>query len=138
MLCGKRVRSKKIRPIVSLLFLIVILITLSACAATRGGILILENPDGTGFTMDFNDWTSKNKCELSLSAGDILQIEVTREAGEINLTILGSTGTQPYTGNDLKSGLFTVTVYETDAYEIRINGKDATGKVVVKIVENVS
>lgn len=138
MLCGKRVRSKKIRPIVSLLFLIVILITLSACTATRGGILIHENPDGTGFTMDFNDWTSKNKCELSLSAGDILQIEVTREAGEINLTILGSTGTQPYTGNDLKSGLFTVTVYETDAYEIRINGKDATGKVVVKIVENVS
>ena len=87
--------------------------------------------------MDFKEWNSKSKCELSLNKGDVLQIEVDREYGEIALTVSGKNGSEPYTGNNLKSGLFTVTVSETDKYDIRITGKDATGKVTVKNVENV-
>ena len=46
----------------------------------------------------------------------MLQIEVSREDGEIALMISGRNGSEPYTGNNLKSGLFTVTVSETDKY----------------------
>ena len=49
--------------------------------------------------------------------------------------VSGKNGSEPYTGNDLESGVFTVTVSETDKYDIRITGKDATGKVTVKNVE---
>ena len=79
---------------------------------------------------------ARNKCELSLNRGDVLQIEVDREGGEIALAVSGKKGSEPYTGNDLKSGVFTVTVSETDEYLIRITGKDATGKVTVKNVES--
>ena len=125
-------------PIIFLPLVIAIIIAISACSAPKGSIVILENPNGTGFTMDFKEWSSKSKCELSLNKGDVLQIEVFREDGEIALTVSGKNGSEPYTGNNLKSGLFTVTVSQTDKYEIRITGKNATGKVIVKNVENVA
>ena len=119
-------------PIVFLPLFIAIIISISACSATNGSIVILENPNGTGFTMDFKKWSSTNKCELSLNKGDVLQIEVVREDGKIALTVSGKNGSEPYTGNNLKTGVFTVTVSEKDRYVIRITGKDATGKVTVK------
>jgi hypothetical protein len=35
----------------------------------------------------------------------------------------------------LETGVFTITVSETDVYLVQITGKDATGKVTVKNVE---
>jgi len=37
--------------------------------------------------MDFKEWSSKNKCELSLNNGDVLQIEVVHEDGKIALAV---------------------------------------------------
>lgn len=119
-------------PVILLPFIIAIIITYSALFASKGSIVILENPDGTGFTIDLNKWSSKDKCELSLNSGDVLQISVDRKDGKIALTVGGKNGSEPYTGNDLESGLFTVRVSETDRYEIRIAGNGATGKVIVK------
>ncbi|HRR89413.1 MAG TPA: hypothetical protein P5161_01350 [Eubacteriales bacterium] len=127
-------RIGSIQKIIFLSLLIVILIALSACSVPKGSIIILENPNGTGFTMDFKEWSSKDKCEISLNEGDVLQIEVFREGGKIALTVSGKNGSEPYTGNDLQSRKFTVTVHETDRYEIQITGKGATGKVIVKKV----
>lgn len=119
-------------PIIFLPLFIAVIIAISACSAQKGGIVIIENPDGTGFTMDFKEWTSKNKCELSLVEGSVLQIEVVREDGEIAFSVNGRNGSQPYTGNGLESGMFTVTVSETDDYVFGITGKGATGKIAVK------
>ncbi|NLX87394.1 MAG: hypothetical protein GXY97_09660 [Clostridiales bacterium] len=138
MLFGKQnTRIRRIRNLHQIVFLplfIAIIICISSCSAAKGSIVILENPNGTGFTMDFKKWSSKNKCELSLNKGDVLQIEIVHEAGKIALTVSGKNGSEPYTGNSLKTGVFTVTVSETDRYVIRITGKDATGKVIVKNV----
>ncbi|HHY78030.1 MAG TPA: hypothetical protein GX498_05935 [Clostridiales bacterium] len=130
----KRIQNK--HPIVFLPLMIAIIIAISACSVPKGSIMILENPNGTGCTMDFKKWSSKNKCELSLNKDDVLQFEVLREDGEIDLMVSGKNGSEPYTGNNLKSGLFTVTVSETDKYDIRITCKNATGKVIVKNVGN--
>lgn len=132
----KRIRI--MHPIVFLPFFIAILIGINACSATKGSIVILEEPDNTGFTIDFNKWSSQNKCELFLYKGDELQIEVSRDIGKIALAIKGKNGSEPYTGSDVKAGLFTVKVDETDKYEIRINGKDATGKIKVKKINNIA
>lgn len=105
---------------------------LSACTAAEGSIVILEDGHGTGFTMTLKEYGSKNKCELSLNEGDVLQIEVAREDGEISLAISGKKGSEPYAGNDLQSGRFTVTVSQTDEYVIQIKGKAATGNITVK------
>lgn len=105
---------------------------LAACSAPEGGIVILENPNGTEFTMEFKERSAKDKCELSLKKEDTVQIEITRDGGEIALTVSGKNGGEPYTGNDLESGIFTIAVSETDEYVFRITGKDATGKITVK------
>jgi len=118
-------------PIIFLPLFIAIIIGLSNCSAQKGSIVVLENPDGTGFTMDFKKWSSNNKCELFLNEGDELQIEVALEDGDIDLVIKGENGTEPYTGNNLESFKFTVTVSETDRYITHITGKNATGKVTV-------
>lgn len=122
---------RDVNPFIFLPLVIAIVVAISACSATKGGIVILENLDGSGFTMDFKEWSSENKCELPLYGGDVLQIEIAREGGEIALAVLGKNGSEPYTGNSLESCAFTVTVSETDEYLIRIKGKDATGKVTV-------
>lgn len=129
---AKIIRIRTMNLIILLPVLIAVVAAISACSAPKGSIVILENPKGRGFTADFKEWNANNKCELSLNRGDVLQIEVAREAGEIALAVSGKKGSEPYTGNDLKPGVFTVTVSETDDYLIRITGKDATGKVAVK------
>jgi hypothetical protein len=129
-------RIRNMHPAVFLPLIIAIIIAISACTASRGSIVIFENLNGTGFTMDFKEWSAKNKCELSLNRGDVLQFEVDREDGEIALTVSGRHGSEPYRGNDVRSGIFTVTVSETDHYAIRIAGKDATGKVTVKNIDS--
>jgi len=62
----------------------------------------------------------------------VLQIEVLSEGGEINLMLKGKYGSEPYEGKKLESGIFTVKVSETDEYMIKITGKNATGKLIVK------
>ena len=125
-------RNPRINPPTLLLLLITLVITLTACSAPKGSIVILEKPNEAEFSMEFNEWSSNNKCELALNKGDELQIEVIRENGRIALEICGKNGSVPYTGNNLISSIFTVKVAETDTYEIRITGKMATGKVLVK------
>ena len=67
----------------------------SACTPT-GSIVILENPNGTGFTMNLTKFHGTNKCQLSLAAGDVLQVEVSRSGGEMGLVISGMRGSEPY------------------------------------------
>jgi hypothetical protein len=121
-----------VHPIVFLPLFIAVIIAISACTASKGSVVILEEPNGTGFTMDFKAWSADNKCELSLRRGDVLQFEIARESGEIALSVSGKNGGEPYAGKGLKSGGFTVAVSETDDYVIKIAGKGATGKIRVK------
>lgn len=120
-------RRIKLTIIISL-----IIILLSSCIPTRGSIVILENGMGTGFTMEFNKWSDKNKCELSLEEGDILQFEIICDSGELNLVLKGKHGSEPYEGNIIESRKFTVRISENDEYITWITGKNASGKVIVK------
>jgi len=81
--------------------------------------------------MEFKEWSSKDKYTIYLNKGDVLKFEVIHEDGEIGLTVIGQKGSEPYTGNNLMSGIFTVTVSESDNYDIQIIGKDATGLVIL-------
>lgn len=110
----------------------VLCLAISACTSAEGSIVILEDGRGMGFTMDLKDFNSRNKCELSLTEGDVVQVEVEREGGEFSLKLSGRKGNEPYAGKGLESGSFTVTVSETDDYVFGITGKNATGKITVK------
>lgn len=122
---------RKKRPLFLLPLLLALMISLSACRA--GYVAILDSPNGRGVVIDYKEWSEKNKCELSMSKNEVLQITVDREGGKIALNIRGKDGgSEPYTGNDLQSGTFTVTVSETDHYVIQISGNDASGRMTLK------
>ena len=127
----KRINKMKKRVLTGVLTMLLIL-ALSACTAAKGSIVILEDGYETSFTMILEEFTSDNKCDLPLAAGNVIQVEVDREEGQFALSVSGKNGSEPYTGNDLESGIFTVTVSESDEYVFRIEGKDATGKITVK------
>ena len=114
-----------------LLALAIILALFAACAPA-GGIVVTESVSGTGCNMEFKKFSETQKCELALEAGDALEVEISRESGEISLSITGKNGSRVYTGNGLKSRSFTVTVSETDQYIVEVSGKRATGEIRVE------
>jgi hypothetical protein len=80
---------QNVHPIVFLPVFIAIIIVTSSCISAKGSIKILENMNGTGFSMDFKEWSSQNKCEMSLKKGDEVQIEVENKGGEIAFSVNG-------------------------------------------------
>jgi hypothetical protein len=122
-------KNQNIHRIVFLPLFIAVMIVISSCSAPKDSIVILENPNGKEFTMSFKKFSRENKCKLSLNEGDVVLIEIACEDGEISFSISGKNGSEPYTGNNLQSCRFTVTVSQTDEYVFRIKGKAATGKI---------
>jgi len=129
LLFGKQTTRISSKTITFLSLFIAIIIGISSCSTPKGSIVILESYDGKGASMEFKEWSSKDKYTIYLNKGDVLKFEVIHEDGEIGLTVIGQKGSEPYTGNNLMSGIFTVTVSESDNYDIQITGKDATGLV---------
>lgn len=126
-------RGGRTLPAVILVLLFLAVITaITICFAQKGSIVILENPDGSGFSMNLKEWTAEDKCDLFLKKGEVLEVEVVVEEGDVDLSILGANGAEPYMGNDLGSMRFTVTVPETDRYIVHVAGKRATAKITVK------
>ena len=119
----------------AILLTLVAVVALGGCALPDKSILILENGHGTGCSFTLTNWSGRDKCELSLLEGDVLSVEIDRDDGEIGLIIQGANGTEPYVGNDLDEGTFTVTIHESGNYIVGVRGKKATGSVTVEKAE---
>jgi len=132
MFFGKQNAGIKCVGKMALFIFLPLLISIMSYSSAKGSIAIFENPNGIGFTIEFRKFSARNKCELPLKKNDEIQIEISREDGEIAMTISGKNGSEPYTGNHLQPGIFTVAVSETDEYVFTITGHKATGKVIVK------
>ena len=109
-----------------------LLLTLAACDSAGGELRIAQAGEGGGYKMAFSQWSGKNRQELSLEAGDELQVEALWEQGELSLGITGQNGGEAYQGKILATGLFTVKVAEGGTYEVHIAGSQATGSVLIR------
>lgn len=124
---------KKINYIILLVFLsLLFMFTLTACELPEGSIMIYEDIKGTGITINLKTFSSNEKLEMELDKESTVQVEVKRDSGVIALTVSGKKGSEPYTGNDLQTGIFTFTVSETDNYIFKIKGENGTGKIIIK------
>lgn len=78
-------------------------------------------------------YTGTESTVFTLKAGDEIAVTIDRVDGRFDITI-GQAGQKLiYTGNDVISGSFTVTVPEDGKYEISVSGKNAKGSVSFKI-----
>lgn len=120
---------------VGVTLVLVVLLLLASCKPT-GSIVVVESLDGKEVAINFLEWNKQQEYKLYLQKGDVLQFIINREMGKIGLNVMGRNGSEPYTGNDVESGVFTVTVSETDDYVIFITGEDATGQIRIKRASN--
>jgi hypothetical protein len=118
--------------ITAILALAGILLTLTACKATKGSIIIKENLSSTGCEMEFSEWSEENTYKLELNKKDELLIDIVCDSGSVALDISGKDGAEAYTGSGLKTGLFTVRVPEADVYVITVRGDVASGSIAVR------
>ncbi len=105
---------------------------LTGCEFSLGTIVIKENEAKGEIVITLNSYNDKNDCKITLNGGDSILIDVENEKGKISLNIIGKKGSNPYTGSDVKSSRFTVTVSESDVYKIIVKGQKATGTVKIK------
>ena len=116
----------------NLVFLFVAVLVLNGgCWGAKGSVVILEKPGNARFDISFEQWSAQSKCEMSLKKGDEVRVEVDCESGELDLSMRGKKGSEPYTGNDITEVAFTVTVDETDDYVFSFSGAKATGTITL-------
>lgn len=111
-------------------------IAFTACTDAKGGIVILDKPEGAGFDIELKAWSDQSKCSLPLDKEDTVRVSFTCESGEVSLGIRGKNGSEPYTGNFRDSIEFTVTVSDADTYEIQLSGKNATGRLEIEKIQD--
>lgn len=125
-------RLKKVHYCIIIGLIIFLVIIISLYNSKKGTILIIEDSSGLGFSVQMSKCNSENKYQLYLSEGDIIKVDVKHTEGIMALTVYGESGSEPYTGNDLRTGVFTFRVSETDNYLFRFKGSSATGTVIIK------
>jgi hypothetical protein len=117
-----------------LLVFVAVLLFGSGCWGAKGSVVILEKPGNAKFDISFEEWSAQSKCEMALTKGDEVRVEIACDNGEIDLTMRGKKGSEPYTGNDITEVAFTVTVAETDDYVFTLSGAKASGTITLSKV----
>jgi hypothetical protein len=110
-------KNNKIGNIISSLFIGLFLV-LSSCSG-NGKIEIKEVEKNVSYSIELTSYNASDKFEMSLTNGHEIKVETVKDKGTIGLSIIGKNGTKPYEGSDVLSGSFTVTISESDIYEIK-------------------
>ena len=97
---------------------VLMLLLLSGCWSLKGSVVIMEKPGNTQFDVSFDTWSDSSKCEMSLNKGDEVRVEVALESGELDLSMRGKKGSEPYTGNDIKEIAFKTYTSVSSAFTV--------------------
>lgn len=90
---------------------------------------LVKDPDR--YTLRFDEMNREDSHSLTLNGGDTLSVDFSIERGHADL-VIGEPGEEPvYRGNDIKDGLFDLTIPRTGTYQITVSGKHAKGSIEV-------
>ena len=106
---------------------------LTACSAGSG--TASQQTGDNSYSVSFDYWGGSVSHSLTLEKGDTLQVNITRDAGTIRLTITGADGNQIYAGNWKESSSFTVGVPTSQKYTVTVAGDNAKGRIDVSLAE---
>lgn len=70
---GRRVKNISL---FTLFLVLAMVLTLSVSCTVQGSIMILENPNGTGFEIDLKNWSEKDQCKLFLNRGTCCRLKL--------------------------------------------------------------
>jgi uncharacterized protein YdgA (DUF945 family) len=81
------------------------------------------------FILDFDALNVIKKHEMSLFAGDIVDVKIVKESGRLDVEVKSSDNQVIYQGNDVSSCEFSLTINDLDIYWFSVNGRKASGYV---------
>ena len=103
---------------------------LTACNQKNFTGIRVANPDS--YRLDIEQMNGTDTHTLKLDAGDVLDIRFQTEHGKLNMEIKAPDGTLIYTGNGEEATDFTVNISENGEYSVRVEAKDARGKISIQ------
>ncbi len=113
--------KRRLMPLLALLLL------LTACQPAAFDGTLVKTPDI--FALNFQSFHSTDTHTFALSEGDRIQVEITRKAGDIAVTIQQDGDTPVYQGTTPSPSAFQVAITKGGTYRVTVTGTHARGSV---------
>ena len=94
-----------------------------------------QTTDADHFAMDFKLLNKTYTHEMEMAEGEWIAVSVTRDSGEIFLSIQKEAEPPVYKGDDVSSGEFEVAIAEAGTYTLSVTGNRAKGSVAFSRVK---
>lgn len=91
----------------------------------------IKNPDA--YLLDIQRMNGADSHTLSLTAGDVLQVEFETEKGSLHMEIAAPDGTILYAGNGEATTEFEISITETGAYTVTVEARHAEGRINIRL-----
>ncbi len=125
---GNTARQFKLKAAVGICMLAAMLFLLAGCG-TGGVFEGSRASDASGFRMEYSILNREESADLSLTAGDCLQVSLSHTEGYVDVTVQPE-GKEPiYRGNRQQNAVFVLEIAETGNYHISVSGHQAKGEI---------
>ena len=107
---------------------------LSGCVQASVGLS--RNADENKFVLEFQILNTAEYHTFELAAGDEIEAEITRESGDISLTVQKGKDVPVYEGAKPLSGKFRIRITDDGAYRVTVTGNGAKGSAEFRIIRS--
>lgn len=88
------------------------------------------------FSLGMESMNDTRKETFSLRQGDSIAVSAVFISGELDISIIDSSGNVIYEGNNPELGSFQVNIPKSDEYLISVTGRQAKGSISFQILRN--
>lgn len=103
----------------------------ASCSHSSFSGSVVKNPDS--FSLDIDEMNGVDSHKLQLNAGDVLDVHFETVKGKLYMKITSNGGTSLYEGNGDGASDFELNVSESGEYTVEVEGRQAVGKISVKV-----
>ena len=114
----------------SLLIILGLFALLTACGQIKFDGTRVANQNS--YCLDIKQMNGTDTHTLKLDVGDVLDIRFETECGKLRMEIKAPDGSLIYAGNGEEATDFTVNISDSGEYSVRVEAKDARGKIYIQ------
>ena len=110
----------------------ILLLPLSGCA--RPQFTGSETANDVQFVLDFSLLNGTRTHSMRLMPGDIVDVIIEKESGQLDIKVASSDGDVLYQADDADSMVFSLIIQKEYTYKFSVTGADAAGSVSFTVV----
>lgn len=115
------------KKMLTFFFMLLFILSLISCTATKfdGN----RTGNDSQLIMDFKVLNTTDYQLLELEQGDIVNIEIVSDSGQLNIEVKKDNDAPIYKGTKVPTGSFQIEISESGTYKFSVTGKNAKGSV---------